>query len=237
MNKFFTLLSAMLLWQSVVVAQNVLRITSNDTTRVVRLADLDSVTIRAKYFYGEPVGVGTYEFSIITTAVRTTSVYKSRVGNGTSLWQYKLDDWLFVGKSLTIDYNTSTGRCYVQPQPTGYTYGQYGMVMVCDGATYTGDESNVSTFDEETGVFKLYMVYYVDAGTLGYGYEYLRLGEQNAAPALRNRKLQSPDLTITGTSLVPVMENAPVMQQREANHQVIETNDRGSQIQLIDLRE
>ena len=235
MNKFFTLLGALLLWHTMAVAQNVLRITSDDTTRVVRLADLDSVTIRAKYFYEEPVGVGTYEFSVITTGTRTTSVLKSRVGNG--LWQYKLDDWLYVGKSFTIDYNTSTGRCYVQPQPSGYTYGQYGMVMVCDGATYTGDESYVSTFDEETGVFKLYMVYYVDAGTLGHGYEYLRLGEQNAAPALRNSKLQSPDLKITGTSLVPVMENAPVMQQREADHQVIETNDRGSQIQLIDLRE
>ena len=47
-----TLTCALLLWQTVAVAQNYLHITSGDSTKIVRMAELDSVTIRDKSFYG-----------------------------------------------------------------------------------------------------------------------------------------------------------------------------------------
>jgi hypothetical protein len=46
MKKLFTLIGALLLWQSVAVAQNELHIWTGDTTKIVRLAVLDSVTVR-----------------------------------------------------------------------------------------------------------------------------------------------------------------------------------------------
>lgn len=51
MKKLFTLISALLLWQATVVAQNYLHITSGDSTKMVRMSDLDSVTVRPKDFY------------------------------------------------------------------------------------------------------------------------------------------------------------------------------------------
>ena len=51
MKKLFTLIGALLLWQSVAVAQNELHIWTGDTTKIVRLAMLDSVTVRDAEFY------------------------------------------------------------------------------------------------------------------------------------------------------------------------------------------
>ena len=51
MKKLFTLIGALLLWQSVAVAQNELHIWTGDTTKIVRLAVLDSVTVRDAEFY------------------------------------------------------------------------------------------------------------------------------------------------------------------------------------------
>lgn len=51
MKKLFTLMGALLLWQSVAVAQNYLHISSGDSTKVVRMAELDSVTVRDAEFY------------------------------------------------------------------------------------------------------------------------------------------------------------------------------------------
>ena len=51
MKKLFTLIGALLLWQSVAVAQNELHIWTGDTTKIVRLAELDSVTVRDAEFY------------------------------------------------------------------------------------------------------------------------------------------------------------------------------------------
>lgn len=51
MKKLFTLIGALLLWQSVAVAQNELHIWTGDTTKIVRMAQLDSVTVRDAEFY------------------------------------------------------------------------------------------------------------------------------------------------------------------------------------------
>lgn len=51
MKKLFTLMGALLLWQSVAVAQNYLHIWMGDSTKIVPMAQLDSVTVRDVEFY------------------------------------------------------------------------------------------------------------------------------------------------------------------------------------------
>ena len=75
MKKLFALFGALLLWQSVAVAQNVLHIWTGDSTRVVRMAELDSVTVRDTKFYGaawEYVAMGTYQFTQVFGNISTS---------------------------------------------------------------------------------------------------------------------------------------------------------------------
>ena len=51
MRKLFTLIGALLLWHTVAVAQNYLHIWTGDTTKIVRMVQLDSVTVRDAEFY------------------------------------------------------------------------------------------------------------------------------------------------------------------------------------------
>lgn len=51
MKKLFTLIGALLLWHTAAVAQNYLHIWTGDTTKIVRMAQLDSVTVRDAEFY------------------------------------------------------------------------------------------------------------------------------------------------------------------------------------------
>lgn len=51
MKKFLSLIGALLLWQTMAVAQNYLHIWSGDSTKIVRMAELDSVTVRDASFY------------------------------------------------------------------------------------------------------------------------------------------------------------------------------------------
>lgn len=51
MRKLFTLIGALLLWHTAAVAQNYLHIWTGDTTKIVRMAQLDSVTVRDAEFY------------------------------------------------------------------------------------------------------------------------------------------------------------------------------------------
>lgn len=51
MKKLFILMSALLLWQTIAVAQNYLHVTTSGSTFEVRAAELDSVTVRDMAFY------------------------------------------------------------------------------------------------------------------------------------------------------------------------------------------
>lgn len=200
MKRLFTLISALLLCQFMVVAQNFLHVYSGDTRLAeVPTAELDSVTVRDTEFYNEGwvyVGKGTYEFTKVFAGTSSSTVYKRQVSEGK--WQYKFENWLVQDFDLIIDYDASTGRCHVQPQATGYNHDSYGMIMAADGATYTGEEENYpSYFVENNNTFEIFMVYYVDAGNFGYGYEYLLLEKTSAAPA-RERKL---DITVEMNTL------------------------------------
>lgn len=118
MKKLLSLIGVLLLWQSVAVAQNVLHIWTGDSTRVVRMAELDSVTVRDAEFYkqaftpegldgmrytGEVVdafGMGTYTFNV--TFVK---------GDGNTLYIYNLDPYFAqYGYVASNGYNILRGE-------------------------------------------------------------------------------------------------------------------------------
>ena len=234
MKKLFTFMSALLLWQTMAVAQNYLHISTGDSTKKVRIAELDSVTVRDKLFYGydwEYVAMGTYDFAQVFGGVTTRPVYKQQLENSGTLWQFKVENWLKNNYPLFIDYDASTGRCHVKPQPTGYVHATYGMIMVADGATYTGNEDEyVSTYNTETGTFELFMVYYVNEGTFGYGYETLQLDLQASASA-RAQERRSESLDIQGKRPVQTLrrseslQTSPIVRQVPAMHSAVDVKD------------
>ena len=208
MKKLFTLFGALLLWQTMAVAQNYLHIMLEDSTQMeVSISELDSVTVRDAKFYDEGweyVAMGTYAFTKVWEATSTSPVYVRQMEED-HLWQFKFESWLYDGYPLIIDYNDSTGRCHVQPQPTGYVHGTYGMIMATDGATYTGNEEDYpSYFVEDYNTFELFMVYYVEEGTFGNGYEYLVLDVTAMDEATaRVRKQKTAESEIKSMQLVP----------------------------------
>lgn len=220
MRKLFTLIGALLLWQTVAVAQNYLHITSGDSTKIVLMDELDSVTVRDKVYYGgewEYLTTGTYTYTVLAEGtLEGHQIYVKNMNADGTLRQYQVSDWYF-GAPLIIDYDASTHRCRIQPQATGYVHDTHGMIMITDCATYTGDDSYLSVFDEEAGQFQLFVIYYVEAGNFGYDYEYLQLDKQSRAQA-RNRKAGNAPLTLTDKEPVPFKQaaksklNTPVKQ-------------------------
>lgn len=198
MKRFFTLLGAFLLWQTMTMAQDYVKVLRGDTCLAeVPLAQLDSITLRPKGFYGsewEYIGTGTYEFVHLFAFTKTIPIYAKEESD--SLVYVKMDGWLYPEYPLIITLNPETGRCYVNPQPTGYVNGKYGMIMVADGSTYSGrDDQFISTYDEQTETFSLYIVYYVDEGYFGHGYETLKMNfeeEEEAHAASSSRKMVLP---------------------------------------------
>ena len=84
---------------------------------------------------------------------------------------YRLRNWGFVGSDLLFTWNGATNAVTIPEQSTNFEYGAYGEVMISDLATYTdqGYEKFPCYFDAETSTFYVAVVYYVEAGELGYG--------------------------------------------------------------------
>lgn len=107
-----------------------------------------------------------------------------QVDSGLTLWvsaqdanTYKISNW-GMGTDFTFSFQAD-GSILVADQAIGYEYGSYGMVMVGDLVTYTqSTKYGVSGYDSETGTFTFAVVYYVEAGNLGYGYETFQITDQ-----------------------------------------------------------
>lgn len=234
MKKLFTLIGALLLWQTMAVAQNFLHIIVDDSTKMmVPTAELDSVTVRDWDFYGydwEYLCTGKYTYNMFLTGeLDDHSIYRKRLNKEGTLWQYQVADW-YYGNPLVIDYDATTGRCYVQPQLTGYFHEEYGDVWIADGNYYkqyiAQDTTEVGTqfsvYNESLKQFELYVVYYVQAGRWGYGYEYLQLNEEGSNPT-RARMKKGTEPEIKSMELVPfeaarkVEQQAPAMVEMKVN--------------------
>lgn len=193
MKKLFTLIGALLLWQAMAVAQNYLHISSGESTEVVPMAELDSVTVRDANFYEGAwryLGTGTYTYTQFVSGIHEgRPIYTRNVNDEGTHKQYQVRDWYF-GNPLVIDYDEATGDCWVEPQFTGYVHSSYGNLWVAETDLYVGDATGEhSSFDPATGLFQLHLIYYVDAGYFGYGYETLQLDGATRAPS-RNREVQ-----------------------------------------------
>ena len=151
MKKILILLGAFLLWQSVAVAQNVLHIWTGDSTKVVRMAELDSVTVRDAEFYkqaftpegldgmrytGEVVdafGMGTYTFNV--TLVK---------GDGNTLYIYNLDPYF-----AQYGYVASNGYNILRGELVSSEDGQ-SAALVCEAGQAMGYSDAVFTTIDDT---------------------------------------------------------------------------------------
>lgn len=102
-----------------------------------------------------------------------------------SHWCYDVD-FNFV---WNMDDNTIT----VPEQFTGYTHSSYGDVYVSDLNTYVGSNSQAASYyDATSATFYFNLIYYVDAGYFGYGYETFAItGEASAAIRKKMQELQA----------------------------------------------
>lgn len=179
MKKLFTLMGALLLWQSVAVAQNYLHIWTGDSTKIVPMAELDSVTVRDAEFYAPKyLCEGTYSDAFFTGTPQTVSVYV--FGS-----QYIAKGALY-GNDLTIDCDPLTGACTVKEQYTGYNHPNYGVIRALGQGTY----------DASAQLFTLGLEYIVDAGSFGYYTETLQLevSTRAAAPACKANPVEPAQL-------------------------------------------
>lgn len=119
MKKLFALIGALLLWQTVAVAQNCLHISSGDSVRIVPLAQLDSVTVRDVEFYKLDLSkVDGLRFGGTVVDYWESAVYTFDVtlaqGEGTTVYIRNLDPF-FTQNGFTAESgaNILTGELVV----------------------------------------------------------------------------------------------------------------------------
>jgi len=126
-------------------------------------------------------GTGTYIYDgYFTGDDQGLELYFQQSLLNPNLYNFRLEHWLY-DVNLFFSYDISTGNCTLTtPIFTGYTNATYGKLYVVDVVTYAnvirGGTSTLGTpsyadypctFNEETGVFSLSLMYYVDAGNWG----------------------------------------------------------------------
>lgn len=147
--------------------------------------------------YKEGICTWSYDLDFMFSGLDPDLPIKNRVNTvDANREQFMIEHW-GSDTPLTINYDKSTGYCYIPyGSPTGATVNVSGMgvldMYVCDIYTFgeaTGQadptEIGASTFNPETGLFELAVVYYVirtDNGQPGvfdgsYGYETCQVGE------------------------------------------------------------
>ena len=126
--------------------------------------------IYSEFLQGPDEGLGFY--------VRRNTINPSKM-------QFMVENCLY-GVDLILDYDAETGYVTCAPQYIGYTHSDYGRVFVTDDANYwlnikeqPDTKVDYGTFDEETGVLEPCLVYYVEAGRFGDGYETIILDGYN----------------------------------------------------------
>ena len=85
--------------------------------------------------------------------------------------RYQILDWGYNGEPFVFAFQED-GSIIVEDQFIGYTHSSYGDVYVDDLVDYTGKtDYGQSYYDAESGTFYFAILYYVDAGIFGRGYE------------------------------------------------------------------
>lgn len=119
--------------------------------------------------------IGTYTYSLFWTADEEGTPLDVE---GLVLQQsdkdpnrYQILDWGYKGEPFVFAFQED-GSIIVEDQFIGYTHSSYGDVYVDDLVDYTGKtDYGQSYYDADSGTFYFAIVYYVDAGVFGNGYE------------------------------------------------------------------
>ncbi len=133
-----------------------------------------TISFRKNYQWTDwaPYGKGEYVYSQFFNGNDPDREVLYCETTGGELAKFKIQGVLY-GIDLVVDYNPHTGNCQVAEHFTGYTHDSYGKVYISDIPQYTGSsyEDFPSTYDKESGVMTLNVIYYVGAGYFGYGPE------------------------------------------------------------------
>ncbi len=123
-----------------------------------------------------PVGTATYYYMEVDEEDNVSYeedpgyIVKQRSDNPEA---FMIEDW-YAGGTLEFTWNQTTNAVSVPMCETGYEHPSYGMIYVCDVATYPNSadygwssEDSPSVYDPETNTFIFRLVYFVNAGTFG----------------------------------------------------------------------
>ena len=176
MKKLFTLLGALLLWQTMAVAQSYLHISQGDSISAIPIAQLDSVTVRQTEFY-EPVYLcqGVFNESFFYNDSFEVSVYT--LGDKLIV----KDAGLYEG--FTFTNNISSEVFAVEEQKTQYNHSDYGIIRVRGNGIYNSAEDS----------FYFELQYIVDAGSFGTYPITLQLNRAMTAP-VRDHKEEGAEI-------------------------------------------
>lgn len=138
-----------------------------------------SVGIPEPWSAWELYATGTYTYSLFWAGDDTgRKVYYREYQLDKTIAQFKVEGVMY-GIDLVIDYNTETGACKVAEHYTAYDHASYGAIFVSDLVNYAPNsfsyESAPCSFNKETGLFELNLIYYCSAGYFGYGVEEIQL--------------------------------------------------------------
>ena len=197
MKKLFTLLGALLLWQTMAVAQSYLHISQGDSITAVPIAQLDSVTVRDAEYY-TPVYYCDASFydPFFNESWLDVAVYS----NG---YTYIVKEAL-VGKDLTFTYDLYSGVCTVSEQETGYEHPSYGIIRVRGNGYYNNNDNS----------FIFNLEYIVDAGSFGTYSAILQL----PIPTAPARDRQEEDITPKAASELKATLQTKELQGDKATH-------------------
>ena len=132
----------------------------------------------------EKFGTGVYTYSLYWGGKDSYDIYRKQSLIDANQFQFKISPWgANKDTELIIDYNKSTNQAKVYRETQVDTHSTYGAVYVSDIVYYidniegkTGSyEKYPCTFNPETGLFSLNLIYYVGAGYFGQGVETFQL--------------------------------------------------------------
>lgn len=237
MKKFLSLIGALLLWQTMAVAQNYLHIWSGDSTKIVRMADLDSVTVRDASFYRfMNLDGSNYTASLVDLFDRPYEMSVTLAQPNSKTVQICDLDPYFALNGYTASYGTNilTGELTVAPDNSYATitckpgqamgYGDCVFVNIEDESLPIVFTLTETTLTCETG----YGVYTASQGGYygAFGPFVLYLSETTRAAAMRaarGNNLKEVKFDASGKLLLRNIQKAP-RKYMKATPQVLDNN-------------
>lgn len=204
MRKLFTLIGALLLWHTAAVAQNYLHIWTGDTTKIVRLAELDSVTVRDAEFYKIDLSnVDGLRFTGNVADYWGNDVYSFDVtlaqGEGTTVYIRNLDAY-FAQYDYTAEngYNILAGELVVAEDGNSATItcqpGQAMGYQDCMFANPFGGETIIFTLTETTLTCETGYGVCTSSGGWYSAFNPFTLNKATAAPARKAKAMEAKPL-------------------------------------------